>query len=92
MGRKFSGHAGQAERDGNTQKNHLWLTTTGVELGSAWPPYSLAHQPLPTTGDQSQGGQATLFQGIVMAKHCVGLVGVGGTQGEMAKSGEAERN
>lgn len=86
------GHAGQAERDGNTQKSHLWLTTTGVELGSAWPPYSLAHQPLPMTGDQSQGGQATLFQGIVMAKHCVGLVGVGGTQGEMAKSGEAERN
>lgn len=53
-------------------------------------PYPLAHQPLPVTGDQPQGGQATLSQGIVMAKLC-GPGEVGGTQGEMARSGEAER-
>lgn len=54
-------------------------------------PCPLAHQPLPETGDQPQGGQATLSQGIVMAKLC-GPGEVGGTQGEMARSGEVERN
>lgn len=60
-----------------------WGQPSSVSTGTPVPPCD---------GDQPQGGQATLFQGIVMAKHCVGLVEVGGTQGEMARSGEAERN
>lgn len=34
----------------------------------------------------------SLLQGTVTAKYCVGLVELGGTQGEMTKSEEAQRN